>query len=187
MYRHVAFRALVIGLFALSLTQGAASQNAPSDASALTSGTRVRVLYLPHRVPPDGAMFTGTLVSLGDTLTLSLDGGAGTIRLSPRDVDAFEVSAGRGRYPYWLPVATTAVATTAAWALIPRPPSLETCGPFECLGPSSAGGRTIGITVSAAVGLSAGLFAARGLASERWVPATRVFPTRGGASLVVPL
>ena len=169
-------RIVFIGLALLVTAAFASAQDARAP---LGPGSRVRVYYSAERLPPDGALFTGSLVSIGDTLVVATDGGQ-VLRITPRDIDAFEVSRGRRAFPYWLPALTGAAGGALVYTLLPerRTRECQTCreepDPIR---------RNFITAAGALVGTGVGVFVARSIAGEQWEPAARIRPTARGVAV----
>lgn len=175
----------MLRLLLLSLVLVATAASAQETPPPVGPGTRVRILYLPESLPPDGAVFTGTLLSVSDTLVVDVDQGK-TIRVVPRDVDAFEVSMGRRSFPYWLPALTAAAGGALTYAIFKDEATYVSCEPFCTLKLDSfrhAVYTGFGVLAGSGVGILVG----RSLAAERWVPAARVSSAGWEAALTVRL
>ena len=179
-----------IGLVLISLflaTSQALAQNGP----VLEPGTRVRATVPSDVLPPDGGVFVGTLVSVGDTLVIQTESGAVT-RLTPDMLVGLDVSDGPPSLPYWMPAAGAglglAVGVPLALAVVEAPSCAAFCVPAR--GASNWKlERGIVIGGSATIGLLLGAVVARAQSREQWRPArrVRVAASPGAVSLRVAL
>ena len=177
----VRFALVVLALF---VTEA----NAQAPVDPLGPGSRVRIYYSPEALPPSGAVFSGTLVSLGDTLVMDTDRG-NRIRVSPTDLSGFDVSAGRPPFPYWLPVATAAAGGAAGYGISQTIPS-DGCT-FQPACPNSLATSTgrvrIIVGTGLVVGAIVGAYVGTRLSAERWVPGSRLSVRGGGVTLSLAL
>lgn len=153
----------------------------------LASGDRVRILFGPDGLRNHGVVYTGVVEVAGDTLTLHADSGA-RFRFRPRDLAAFDVSAGRGPYPYWLVGASAAVGLASGYLVGDASVPEKRCSPYYVPGPPRC--RTVRreaelVIHTAFAGAAATLvsaFVAARMRGERWVPIGSVTAGPGGVA-----
>ena len=172
----------ILAVLAVLLAVPASAQ---TPVSVVGPGTRVRVFLSSDELPREGVQFVGALRSVGDTLVIATDGGS-VVRVLPRDLAGFDVSAGRRPFPYWLPVVSAAVGFGAAYALVPALPASNCDGAPSC--PEGPNNFEYAVLVAGPMlGAAAGAYLGSRLASERWVPVGRLAMTVRGLSWAVRL
>ncbi len=161
---------------------GAAPAIAQPSSVPIGPGTRVRVFFPPETLPPHGLVFSGALVSTGDTLVIDTDGGS-TLRVAPRDLAGFDVSAGRRPFPYWVPALGAVAGLASGYGAAQEVARYQFCDLHGCLErQDKAKGRII-MATGLAVGALVGTYLGTHLSSERWVPVSRVAITVTGVAL----
>ena len=162
---------------------------AQSAEDAVGVGTRVRVFLSPDALPPRGAVFTGHLAAVGDTLVIGTDGGS-TIRVAPSDLSGFDVYAGRRSYPYWVPAVGGAVGFAGGYLVGRALSTFEVCSPIgtTCREYYDEAKTRVITGVGLTVGALLGAYSGRVLAAERWDRrSVRALPTGDGVALSIRL
>lgn len=155
---------------------------AAQTSDALFPGSRVRVLFASDDLPLAGAVYTGVLEAVGDTLVMRADSGP-RLRFQPGDLAGLDISAGRRPYPYWL-VPLGAAAGAGGGYLLGDALFEEVFVPVN----GFLGRRErplefyMVIVAGATLGSVAAAYVGTRVSSERWVPAGRVGVGGSGVS-----
>lgn len=182
-----------LGLVALLAASLLGDPAQSQTARVLEPGARVRATVPSDVLPPNGGTFVGTLVGVGDTLSIRTEGGS-TIRLTTEMLTGLDVSEGPPRFPYWIPAVGTGVGLAVGIPLGMQVKNKGTCpSPRECpyLDYTSKWQLKRGILVggSTVAGFLLGTVVARAQSQESWRPERRmrVAASPGALSLHVAL
>ena len=159
---------------------------AQTPSSVVGPGTRVRVFLSSEDLPREGVQFVGALRSVGDTLVIATDGGS-VIRVLPRDLAGFDVSAGREGFPVWLPFVGGVAGLGGALGVAPSLSNFTCANGFMCEERRNNLQYGFILLAGTTLGVLAGAYVGSRFASERWVPAGRLAVAGPGVSWTVRL